>query len=239
MNWGSEPITIVCFKWSRPPSCTLPRVCDYNARHVGCLYRGLKRHMSRPFRFVCVSDNHSGMMPEIIKVPLWDKCLDMGKCYNRMYVFTKAAARKIGADRFVCMDLDCVVLQDLWPLFDRPEDFVMNSYNPLANFAAPDQFYNGSMFMMEAGAREHVWESFHREHTPRIIAANPDLCIGSDQAWIRLVLGKREARWTRKDGVLEYRDAAKRLPDDARLVFFSGRRDPSLINKSWVVENWK
>jgi hypothetical protein len=47
-------------------------------------------------------------------------------------------AADIFGERFVCMDLDCVIGGPLDPLFDRPEDLV------LFKGTAPDRPYNGS-----------------------------------------------------------------------------------------------
>jgi hypothetical protein len=97
------------------------------------------------------------------------------------------------------------------------------------------------MFMMEAGCREQVWESFDKDYSPKIIERRPKLCIGSDQAWIRLVLGKNEARWSNDDGVYEYRQVRSGLPENAKIVFFSGKRDPSTLYErhNWIRENWR
>ena len=42
---------ILCLKWG-----TL-----YSAEYVNRLYRGVKAHLHRPFRFVCVTDDKTGL----------------------------------------------------------------------------------------------------------------------------------------------------------------------------------
>jgi hypothetical protein len=72
-----------------------------------------------------------------------------------------------------------------------------------------------------------VWTTFSAD-APRIAAASGSR--GSDQGWINHVLGRKEATWTRKDGVYSYRkhltQMANRLPDDARVVAWHGKTDP-------------
>ena len=43
---------ILCLKWGRL----------YSAEYVNRLYRGVKGHLHRPFRFVCVTDDPTGLV---------------------------------------------------------------------------------------------------------------------------------------------------------------------------------
>src|SRR5690606_4671980 len=111
----------------------------------------------------------------------------------------------------------------LRPLWDRDEEFVI--YGP----ESAGGHYNGSMWMMTTGAREHVWTTFDPETSPA--ESNAHQCYGSDQAWIQYVLGRGEARWTHRGGIFAYRrDCLTRrgggLPPGARVVVFHGRPDP-------------
>jgi hypothetical protein len=150
--------------------------------------------------------------------------------------------RELLGPRFIAIDLDCVITGDLAPIFERTEDFVMNAYCcPREN----DQHYNGSLIMMNAGSRKKVWDRFDPVESPRLIRESRGTVIGTDQAWIRLTLGKGEARFTEADGVYDYKHSAKMrrggLPDDARIVFFSGPRNPEteMGKRKWIAQNWR
>ena len=230
-------LTIVCFKWNRiPTGFQLPAVCDYTARHVNVLRSMLERHVHLPHRLVCVTDDSEGIDPRVEVVPLWDRCRSLGGCYNRLWVFSREAGKLFGP-RFACIDLDAVLVRDCTPLFDRPEPFVVNAYNP-CRVETNDQRYNGGMFMMDAGARASVWDEFDPDTTPARVQADPRV-IGTDQGWIRLHLGRDEARWTNADGVYEARQVRHSLPGNARLVMFAGRRDPSQHPYPWVRTHWR
>lgn len=230
-------LNFICFKWKRiSTGYQLPAVCDYTEKHVNILRNMLERHVRIPHRLICVTDNPAGIDPRVKIIPLWDKCRELGGCYNRLWVFRKGAYKDFGK-RFVCIDLDCVIVNDCTDLFTRNEDFIINSYNP-GNGDSKDQYYNGSMFMMTAGARSMIWSEFDPKVTPAIVQQNPN-CIGSDQAWIRHRLGKKEARWGNQDGVYEARQVGFTLPKNAKIVFFSGRRDPSQNQYPWVRSNWR
>lgn len=214
----------------------MPAVCSYTAHHVNVLRNMLERFVNIPHRLICVTDDPAGIDPRIQVVPLWDKCRNLGGCFNRLWVFSQEA-REIFGERFVCIDLDCVLVGDCTALFQRDDDFIINSYNPTST-DKKDQHYNGSMIMMRAGSRAQVWDEFDIEESPLVIAENPNV-VGSDQAWIRLTLGKDEQRWSNKDGVYEARQVREKLPSNACLVFFSGKRDPSFLPYLWVATFWK
>jgi hypothetical protein len=229
-------LKVVCFKWKRnTEGFNLPHVCDYTFDHVLKLRNMVKRFLRIPHEFICITDDATGL-EDIKTLPLWDKCKYLGGCFNRMYVFSEDMKDIIG-DRFVIIDLDCVIVRDITPLFNTDVDFKMNSYQGQFN-DEKDQYYNGAMVLMNAGARKEVWGTFDFETSPKEVFNNPTV-IGTDQAWIRMVLGKNEQRWGPEDGVYEARNMGEKLPKNAKIVFFSGKRDPSTSRKQWVRVNYK
>ena len=237
-------ITIVCFKWRKSEKKLLPMDIKtdfhYGARHVNILYSSLKRNLRIPIKFICITDDQSGINPEIGIIPLWDKCRYLGGCYNRLYIFS-ADMRNILGDRFAYMDLDCVVTGDVTGVFSREEDFIINSYVPFRGMSgAMTQKYNGGLVIMNAGCRSQVWDTFDPEKTPKLLASLRNKYVGTDQAWIRYVLGDKEAVLTEKDGIYEARkfNARTPLPQDAKLVMFAGQRDPSVSNLPWIKHHW-
>jgi hypothetical protein len=236
-----EPLRIVLMKWKAPGvGFLLPnqkRGHEYGPDHVNIAHAMLKRHLRMPFETVCITDDPAGIDPAIRCIPLWDKCRYLGGCFNRLYVFSADMARFIGP-RFACLDLDCVIVDDVTPIFARTEKFIINSYSPAPSGAWAEQLYNGGLFMMDAGARAQVWDLFDYDNSPAWVQDRRDR-VGTDQAWIREVLGPDEARFTKSDGVYEARDIGATLPADARLVMFAGARDPSKTRIEWVKENWR
>lgn len=236
-------LSVVCYRW-RPVDGYRSQ---FGPETVNVLRRMVARHYQRPHRFICVTDDPAGIDPGVEIVPMWD---DFGalpsphggknpSCYRRLRAFSPEIASVFGP-RFVSLDLDCVVVGDLAPLWDRPEEFVMwGDTNPL-----PGSHYNGSMLLMTAGARRQVWETFDPETSPRLALAAR--CWGSDQGWISYCLGPGEARWSKADGVYSFRNdlsQTRALPADARIVFFHGKHDPwhadVQARHPWVSEHWR
>jgi hypothetical protein len=159
---------------------------------------------------------------------------------------------KVLGERFVCIDLDMLITGDLRPLWNRTEDFIAWK-NP-----HPMWPYNGSMFMLTAGSRTQVWESFDPRTSPA--KSNAAGCRGSDQGWMSYVLGNKEATWGPEDGVYSYQDellGRKRingrivhlslknaaLPTNAKVVAFHGKYDPwareTQKMSPWVAEHYR
>lgn len=238
-------IRVVTFKWkprAKRGHSEPPHVVQYTAQHVNTLYRMVWRNLSMPFEMVCVTDDPSGICDDVRTEPLWDDGLEWGGCYARVRTFSPEMRDVLG-DRFIVLDLDCVIVDDITPLVDRPEDFVINSYKG-ANRRDPKQHYNGGMYLMTAGARRQVWYQWRGEASVlEVEAAKARLeSTGSDQGWIRRVLGKGEARWTEEDGVYEARQVRNKLPENARIVLFAGKRDPTQPEwqaKPWVREHYR
>jgi hypothetical protein len=177
--------------------------------------------------------------------------------------------------RFVSIDLDVVIIGDVTEIFTQKEDFVIwgEHYRK-----SP---YCGSFFIMDAGCRADVYDSFDiKAYPPKMNGRYP---YGTDQDHICRCLYPREKMLTAKDGIYSFNFASRRwekggavlvskykggrykdmffemggikkqlfrprfigngkLPDNARMVFFNGKYDPSQPSiqedYTWVKKNW-
>jgi len=228
-------LTVVCFKWFDPRGRYNERVL-YDSDHVNRLYRMVDRHLKLPHRFVCVTDDPTGLAEGIIVRPI-DMSLvrDAGHRYAKLMIFRPDAAEWLG-ERILMLDLDTLIVGDLDPLVDRTEDFVARQ-NPGWSPKRSGRF-NSSMVLLRAGSKPDVWNSFKADEA---LAEFNQTSSFSDQAWIAKVLGPDQPVWTKRDGVLSFkkhllrrglfrreRDINKpsKLPRGARIVFFHGGVDP-------------
>jgi hypothetical protein len=239
-------LNIVCFKWRRPnKGYVLPaqRLLEYGPKHVNVLRNMLARHVKgQPWRLICVTDDSNGIDKRVEVVPMWQDYRNLGGCYTRLKIFDRQMEYVFG-ERFTCIDLDCVIVDDVTPILMRQEPLVINAYMPL-HARDPDQFYNGGLISQRAGSHSYLWTDFvaNPAAAQQLIAegARRGECIGTDQAWMRMRLGKNEARFTNADGVYEARQFRHGpIPKTARIVFFAGKRDPSLASMDWVRRNWQ
>lgn len=109
-----EPVSILTMKWG-----TL-----YSADDVNRLAAQVRRHLQRPHRFICFTDDTSGLDPRIEALPLPELGLPEGHNdtrWRKLAIFRRDLAGLSGTALF--LDIDLVVVDDLTPFFDLPGDF--------------------------------------------------------------------------------------------------------------------
>lgn len=229
-------LTVVTFKWHVPGYRA-----KFEAGHVNVLRNMVARHYLRPHRFVCFTDDPAGLAPGVEAHPVWSDHAAVPNptgggrpsCYRRLKLWAPEMGAILG-ERFVCIDLDTVILRDVSPLWDRDEDVVM--------WRSPGMPwpYNGAMFMANTGARPHVWSEFDPATSPQ--RTTDAGYRGSDQAWMSLALGPNEAAWDERDGVYYYNSIPRprhRVPKDARIVFTTAGNPPWKLTHPWVIASWR
>ena len=234
-----EQITIVCWKWEPIGGVpTTKKHARFHSGHVNALLEMLKKHLHRPFRLLCATDDPEGIDPEVQIVPLWDEFRFMGGCFVRLHCFRKDF--DLFGGRFTSIDLDTIITGDITPLFDRTEDFIIWQPDNDGNRIAA---YCGSLWTLTAGSHPEVYDSFD----PSIIRPNRNnkYLGGSDQLHISKQL-PNAAIYTTEDGIHNFvpdiQAAGKGLPEDARIVFFNGRYMPDdrfiAIEAPWIMEHY-
>lgn len=230
-------LTVVTYLWGT----------KYGAADVAKLAAGLDRHLDEPYRFAIVTDegiqlNEAAECGAALwSIPAEDRHLTKIKgCFARLRLFDPGWLFGYGVhdnDRVVCIDLDVVITGKLYPLFYRPESFMIlqgaNAANPCP--------YNGSVWMLRAGYRPDVWSDFS------IVAAAkvPHYEFPDDQAWLAHKLPNAPG-WKSgcQSGIYAFQKPGwpkgEALPNDARIVVFPGWREPAkFAHLSWVKENWQ
>ncbi len=230
---GKEPLLIMTFFWRQPNAWA-----KYYPEHVNRWFYQFKDNLTIPCRFACVTNMPEGINPEIQIIPEPKEFVDVRttqwtgnhpRCYRRIPLFHPQAAKIFGASRFACTDLDVHVLKNSDSVFLREEDFIITA----GSGKLESNPYNGSMVMMNAGARPKVYTHFTQElaelaaGTKEETLTNPLKFIGSDQSWYAYAMGALEATWTDKDGVYrwhpaKYRQEGGKIPDNCKIIFFPG-----------------
>lgn len=237
----SLPETIVTWRWQTPGYRS-----KYSPETVNTLAAMVRRHYPHQHKFVCVTDDTQGIDPRVECLPDWGDYAAVPSphgsrnpsCYRRLRAFHPDIASSFGP-RFVSLDLDTVITDDVTPLWDRPEDFV------IWGDTSPRSRFNGSMFEITAGARPQVWTDFDPATSPQ--RAKSAGFWGSDQGWLSYCLRGPEAKWTAADGVRSFRNDiyphGRHLPDGTRIVFFHGQHDPWHTDVQakfpWVLEHYR
>ena len=177
-------LKIVCWKWKPVPGYR----SQYSHEQVNVFANMVRRHYPDPHEIVCITDDPTGIDPGVRIIPLWDTYRNIPSphggvnpaCYHRLQMYAPEARDIIG-ERFVSVDLDCVIMGDMRPVWNRKEDYM------IWGETLRTTPYNGSMQMMTAGARRQIWDDFDPVESPKTTVKAG--YHGSDQAWISYKLG--------------------------------------------------
>ncbi len=162
MRNTSDPVLVLCMKWGKA----------YGPEYVNRLRNGVARNLSYPHRFVCFTDDTTGVDSSIETFPLPELGLPpehKDLRWRKLALLGKNVFGLQGTALF--LDLDLVVVDRLEPFFDYPGQFLiirdMDLFRakPLRKLNPKrDRFLNmvgnSSVFRMEMGAHSDVLEEF-------------------------------------------------------------------------------
>lgn len=157
-----QPVNVICMKWGTM----------YGPEYVNHLFEGVRRHLARPHRFVCFTDDAAGLLPGIEVLPIPDLGLPAGQRdlrWRKLSVFRRPLADLAGPTLF--LDLDLVVVDTLDPFFEQPGRFLIIRDDelfrpkPLRRLRpARDRFLasvgNSSVFRFEAGEHAYILDAY-------------------------------------------------------------------------------
>jgi len=224
-------LTICTFLW-HDDRAKCRGIYEYTPYHIRRTKRQVDKYLTIPHDFVVVTDNLEAFKDDadIRAVELDKTTFVPGTRFAKLMLWREDIADIIG-ERIGYIDLDCVITRSLDSIFNRTEDVVLwRNPNYGMNRRAR---YNTSIILLDAGARPHLYDKFNPDKHPRRLRK---IWGGTDQAWVSSQLSVTdEAYWTSDDGVYgagRLKDivpgAGTELPQNARIVFFPGPREPGM-----------
>lgn len=159
-----RPVNILCLKWGK----------RYPAAFTNILHASVRRHLRRPFRFVCLTDDPAGLAPGIEPFPL-PECPDpepfgpwaWPNIFVKLCLYKPGLADLRGPTLF--FDVDVSIQGDLDCFFDyEPGKFcIIHNWVERRKylFRRPPDIGNSSLFRFDAGSPQAaaVYEAFLRE----------------------------------------------------------------------------
>lgn len=226
----TDAVNVLCMKWGKL----------YGPEYVNNLHAGVCRHLQRPFRFVCFTDDASGLNPGIEALPLPELGLPAGHPdtrWRKLALFRQGLGGLRGTALF--LDLDQVIVGDLAPFFDLPGEFLiirdddLFRHKPLRKLnPARDRFLasvgNSSVFRYEIGAHAYILDAFLADPS----AATRQYEISQQFQSAQLAAHGHLHYWPKGLCVSFKNDCVPRhiksylanpqLPENARIVVFAG-----------------
>lgn len=227
MTQASTAVNILCLKWG-----TL-----YGAHYVNRLYTNVKKHLARPFRFVCVTEDCDGLLPGIETAPIPP---DPGMTIKWPNVFMKLL---VTADGFADLkgptlfcDLDMLITGNLECFFDYlpGKNCIIHNWVEKRKtiFRAAPAIGNSSLFRFEAGSSHYIYETFLSEMERAI----DQKYFRTEQAFMTYAM--RERYWWPDEWVSSFKRHSMwsfplnylltpRLPSKTRVLVFHGDPTPA------------
>lgn len=158
----SDIVNVICMKWGKL----------YGPEYVNNLRAGVRRHLARPHRFVCFTDDGSGLDADIEVRPIPDLGLPAGQKdlrWRKLGVFREQLADLSGTALF--LDLDLVIVDSIDAFFEQPGAFLiirdddlfrakpLRKLNP-ARDAFLHSVGNSSVFRFEIGAHRYILDAY-------------------------------------------------------------------------------
>jgi len=221
----------------------------YSAEYVNVLYRMVKRNLTIPFTFVCLTDNENGLDKDILPLAL-PKELSGWWCKPYMY----SADLSLGKDSTILyMDRDVVISGNLDKLFEyEPEDWCV--IRDFTRSMQPNwEKYNSSVVRFKLGQLDHVWRDFIKD-PKKVISSH-----FGDQDWLWTAAKGTAKLWPdewirswkweiRKDKTLASGPRGARklktIEDvvpapECCIAVFHGDPNPHNCDDPWVKNNWR
>ncbi|NVK58516.1 MAG: glycosyl transferase [Rhodobacteraceae bacterium] len=234
----TQPANIICIKWG-----TL-----FGPEYVNRLYSGVRRNMSRPVRFFCMTEHAEGLHPEIEVLPLQVEPFAEPMAAALAVANRQGAMRKVSLFRpglvpdlegpFLGFDLDVVITGSLDEIHDlAPGTIAMRHDWTEKRKGRPTG--HGSVFRFDPALHGFLYEDLASDAYREVEKAR-----GSEQRYTsHKAMDRGVFTYIPGDWVVSFKYDCNpfpgnwlhkpRLPEDARVVCFHGRPKMSDAIDGW------
>lgn len=238
-----EKVNVVCMKWGT----------KYGARDVNILHSMVSRHLTLPHRFVCLTDDRSGINPDV-------ECFDMPEIdvpaakdvspWRKLGMFSQQIGDLTGKTLF--LDLDIVIMDNIDCFFTYSDKFTI-----IENWTQKGRgIGNSSVYCFKIGAHTDVLD-YYKDHTQEVTET-----YDNEQIYLSLKIGDIDYwpdEWVKSfkkhcipKYIIRYFIAPKR-PQGVKIVIFHGDPKPEdavtggffgnllkyIRPSPWVEANWR
>jgi hypothetical protein len=214
-----EPVNIVCMKWG-----TL-----YGPEYVNILYNMVKRNVTLPFRFICMTERPEGIQPgvEIAPLPAFARP-DSRYCtaWRKLALFEKQVLDLKG--KILFLDLDIVIVDNIDCFFTYSDKLAI-----IENWSQKGRLIGqSSVFCFTAGTCTRLLEKYNTQYD-EVVQHNE-----TEQMYITRELGEGNFDYFPQDwcksfkmhcmpgGFLNSFITPTTIPKNVRIVVFHGNPNP-------------
>ena len=211
-----ERVNVVCMKWGS----------KYSSQYVNNLANMVARHLSRPCRFVCLTDDRTGVDPSIECLPL--PTIQIPESYDispwrKLGMFSKHLGDLTGKTLF--LDLDIIIVDAIDEFFDfSPKFSIIENWTQSGEGVG-----NSSVYCFTIGAHVDVLDHYNA-HMDSVLKG-----YDNEQIYLSKKIGdiafwpdawcKSYKRHCIPRGLKKY-FATPYIPDGAKIIVFHGDPNP-------------
>jgi len=212
----------------------------YSPEYVNILYRMVKRNMTRPFRFICLTEHPEGIDRgiDVLPIPPFEdpapEYYRYCQAWRKLSLFAETLYDIQG--KILFLDLDVVIVDNIDCFFDYSEKLAI-----IENWSQPNRLIGqASAFCFEAGQYPRLLDRYQREQE-NVVKANR-----TEQVYITRELGKGNFDYFPDDwcksfkfhclpgGILNSFITPRMAPKNAKIIVFHGNPNPiDAINGVW------
>jgi hypothetical protein len=223
--------TVICLKWGT----------RYGPEYVNRLYSMVKRHTERDLRFICITDDPSGIGSGVEIIPMPAFTLPeffRYRPFRRMFIWQDDFCGLSG--NVLHFDVDLVVTGSIDGFFDHEPDCAFVSAENWTQFG--QSIANMSVFRFRIGSNPHLWSQFEADpmkafnlyrNSQTYVSRNVNEMAFYPREWCLSFKHSLMPTWPLNLFV------TPSLPEGTKLVVFTGKPDPDeAIEGRWPREHW-
>lgn len=183
----------------------------YDVKYVTKLHGMVSRHLSRPFRFVCLTDQPRVLLRRVEPIQI-EPYRGLFGWWSKVHLFNNAHGF---SGRMLYLDLDTLIVSALEPIVDYPSQFALVPH--AGTFQGRDglqvvKMFNSSVMAWDAGTQDHIYENFVPTKTAKRLFGDQDH-IGEQCPFA----DKMPLEWFPRLSELT-RDGSLRIPPEAKVI---------------------
>lgn len=225
----ATPVNVLCLKWGT----------RYGPHYVNILFQSVKRHLRRPFRFYCCTDDGSGLMEGVEVIPFPSRPLGFPSSKTWPDVMVKLVLTRDGLGNLsgptLFLDLDVAIMDEIDCFFDflPGKNCIIHNWieSHKTLFRRRPHVGNSSIFRFEAGLSDYIYKTFIREMDRSLDRS----LYPTEQAFLTHAM--QEVQWWPDKWARSYKRHCRPMfpinlmmapqpPIGCRILVFHGRPDP-------------
>ena len=209
---------VICIKWGT----------KFDAEYVNSLYKMVEKNLTIPHRFVCFTDDVTGIDNgiEIFPLPILNDEGLPEKAWKKLGLFTDKLGDLEGNALF--LDLDIVIKNNIDDFFNVEGDFIIIKDWDFPN----DIIGNSSVFRFQVNKHPDIIENFYKEGKTIRERYKNEQAFLSYQMYNKGILKYWDKNWCvsfkrnclRKFPLNFFKEATE--PTNAKIIVFHGRPNP-------------